>query len=485
MDKHFFLERLIIKRPSVFTQYNYEFLPDKFLTTDYITIECYRHGLFKQKAYGHLAGAGCYKCGAAKRGLSYRLTTNEYIAKAKEKHGDKFSYEKTNYTKKGENLVITCPFHGDFTIRPEAHMWSKHGCPKCDIEIPRTIRKKKLLEKARELHGDKYDYSKVDYAGFNDKVEIVCRKHGSFWVKFWLHAKYGDGCVKCARDNDRSNLSEFISKAKHKHGDRYDYSLVNYVNSKNPITIICKKHGPFAQRADSHLYGNGCIICSKEAKKLSSEEFIRKAREVHGDKYDYSKVKYNGNKRPVEIICKKHGSFWKKPNAHISSSSGCSYCWESTGEKLTALCLDKYGIKYIRQYKISPHRYRYDFFLPDFNIFIEYNGGQHYAPVEIFGGEKAFKKLQSNDNVKKELVKQNNGRLVIITYKFANLESIENELIRLLKFVYPYWLNVSGKIRVFKTIFDVLKFFDITENILIKDYISVIQQRHPNVKVLF
>ena len=147
--------------------------------------------------------------------------------------------------------------------------------------------------------------------------------------------------------------------------------------------------------------------------------------------------------------------------------------------------MDKYGIKYIRQYKISPYRYRYDFFLPDFNIFIEYNGGQHYAPVEIFGGEKAFKKLQINDNVKKELVKQNNGRLVIITYKFANLESIENELIRLLKFVYPYWLNVSGKIRVFKTIFDVLKFFDITENILIKDYVSVIQQRHPNVKVLF
>ena len=68
------------------------------------------------------------------------------------------------------------------------------------------------MEKAREVHGDKYDYSKVDYAGFNDKVEIVCRKHGSFWVKFWLHAKYGDGCVKCARDNDRSNLSEFISK---------------------------------------------------------------------------------------------------------------------------------------------------------------------------------------------------------------------------------------------------------------------------------
>ena len=129
------------------------------------------------------------------------------------------------------------------------------------------------------------------------------------------------------------------------------------------ITIECYRHGPFAQRADSHLYGSGCIICNKEARKLSREEFIRKAREVHGDKYDYSKVKYNGNKRPVEIICKKHGSFWKKPNAHISSSSGCSYCWESTGEKLTAVCLDKYNIKYIRQYKISPYKYRYDFFL--------------------------------------------------------------------------------------------------------------------------
>ena len=160
-------------------------------------------------------------------------------------------------------------------------------------------------------------------------------------------------------------------------------------------------------------------------------------------------------------------------------------CCESKGEKYLEKILNKYDIGYIREYKINPYSYRYDFFIPEFNIFIEYNGIQHYVPVRVFGGEKAWVKTQANDKFKKNLVRQLKGRLIIITYRFANLENIEKELIRLLKIVYPYWFIVHGKIRAFKTTFDVLTFFDISDNIPIEELVSFIEKTKPGIKVLF
>lgn len=485
MDKHFFLKRLSINRPLVFTQYNYEFLPNNFKATDTIEIECYKHGLFRQKAAAHLFSSGCPTCAIEKNGLSSRLTTKAFIEKANAKFSNRFDYSKTVYIKKGTELSIICPIHGIFSIRPEAHMWSKHGCPRCDVEIPKIVRIKKLLDKAKKTHGGKYDYSKLDYGKFNSSVEIICPTHGSFLQRFYDHAHYGKGCPKCSSDSDRLTQEQFIDKARLMHGERYDYNKSLYKKSSDTVIITCKKHGDFRQRAGSHLNGCGCIVCGKEVNKLSSEEFIRNARNVHGDKYDYSKVKYNGNKRPVEIICPTHGSFWKKPNSHVSSESGCQLCCESRGERYLELCLKKYNIKHTREYKILPYRYRYDFFLPEFNIFIEYNGIQHYTPVEAFGGEEAYVRVKTNDKLKKDLVKQINGKLITITYKFNTIQSIEKELIRLLKIVYPYWIIVSGEIRVFKSYFDILNFFSIPNSVHKKDIIAEIEKENPSVKVLF
>lgn len=122
----------------------------------------------------------------------------------------------------------------------------------------------------------------------------------------------------------KQTTEEFIARAKAVHGDRYDYSKVEYVNSKEKVTIICPKHGEFPQTPQKHLYGQGCPICGNKP-KITTEEFIKKALTVHGDRYDYSNVKYENASTKVCIICKEHGEFWQAPYTHLNGH-GCSKC---------------------------------------------------------------------------------------------------------------------------------------------------------------
>lgn len=123
---------------------------------------------------------------------------------------------------------------------------------------------------------------------------------------------------------------EFIEKAKLVHGNKYDYSSVNYINYKIKITIICSKHGKFEQQPGNHLIGQNCPICANKLKnkntKLTTEKFIIKAKLIHGEKYDYSKVIYgSSNIEKVKIICSEHGEFEQQPKLHLQGKS-CIKC---------------------------------------------------------------------------------------------------------------------------------------------------------------
>jgi hypothetical protein len=251
------------------------------------------------------------------------------------------------------------------------------------------------------------------------------------------------------------------------------------------VTITCKEHGDFVQRASSHLAGCGCKKCFVDESKHSTEEFIKIAKEIHGNKYDYSKVDYQTNKIPVEIICSIHGSFWQIPNAHTSPRNGCPSCNESKGENLVESFLKKYNLNHIREYKVSPYNYRYDFYLPELNIFIEFNGFQHYSPVDFFGGEEGFRKTRKNDIIKKQIVKDNNGKLVIITYLHLNENTIEKQLIGSLKRLYKYWFVIDGKVTVFKDAIEVIKAFNIPGDVLIRDLLKEVEKKVKGLKVLF
>jgi len=252
-----------------------------------------------------------------------KLTTEEWIKKAKAVHGDKYDYSKAKYVDAKTKICIICPKHGEFWQEANSHLMGK-GCPKCSCDktgkrLRDTI--EEFIEKAKKVHGDKYDYSKVKYVNARTNVCIICPIHGEFWQTPDAHIR-GARCPSCAGIKQLTT-EEFIRRAKKIHGDKYDYSKVNYVNSSTKVCIICLEHGEFWQLPFVHLKGSGCPRCV--GKYMTTEEFIRKAREVHGDKYDYSKVKYVDGKTNVCIICPIHGEFWQLPGNHLIGK-GCSKC---------------------------------------------------------------------------------------------------------------------------------------------------------------
>ncbi len=190
-----------------------------------------------------------------------------------------------------------------------------------------------FIEKAMEVHGDKYDYSKVQYIKAIDKVIIICKIHGSFEQTPHGHLNKKSGCPKCGilqQVNKRtSNKDFFIEKAVKLHGDVYDYSKVEYKTARLPVIIVCKTHGEFNQTPDAHLVGKGCIQCgvSTQVKKRSKtqDKFMEDAKSIHGDTYDYSDVEYKSTHVKVCIACKKHGKFWQTPSHHINGR-GCPKC---------------------------------------------------------------------------------------------------------------------------------------------------------------
>lgn len=275
-----------------------------------------------------------------------------------------------------------------------------------------------FIEKAKKVHGNKYNYSKVEYINSQTKVCIICPEHGEFWQTPANHLQ-GQNCPKCSRfithKKQKSNTENFIKRAKEIHGNKYDYSRVEYINNKTKVCIICPEHGEFWQRPDKHLFTKrGCPKCGK-TQKLTNEEFIEKAKLIHKDTYDYSNVEYKTYEQKIEIICKKHGSFKQTPHAHLSGQ-GCPICKQRILEKEINEFLIENNIKYEYQKKFDwLGKQSLDFYLPDYNIAIECQGIQHFESVEYFGGEERLKKQIKYDVIKKNLCENNGIKLLYYT----------------------------------------------------------------------
>ncbi len=275
-----------------------------------------------------------------------------------------------------------------------------------------------FIEKANIIHNNKYDYSLIEYKNALTKIKIICPTHGVFEQRPNNHINRKHGCPNCSI-NRKITQKEFINKANKIHNDKYDYSLVEYVNAKSKIKIICPIHGVFEQIASSHTdQKTGCSICSKKH-NYSDFEFINKANIIHNDKYDYSLVEYKNNYTKIKIICPIHGEFKQTPTNHLNGK-GCLLCGESKGENKIRLFLNKNNIKFIPQHKFPHCKYKkklpFDFYLPEHNMCIEYNGLQHYKPISWFGGEDGFIKQQIRDKIKMEYCQNNNIPLIIVKY---------------------------------------------------------------------
>ena len=299
----------------------------------------------------------------------------------------------------------------------------------------------KFINKARLVHGNKYNYSLVKYKDPKSKIKILCKEHGMFEQIPYSHLK-GHGCCKCGNiltsAKNNYNTNEFILKSKLTHNN-IDYSLVEFINSRLKVKLICtiNGHGWFEQTPDNHINKNkGCPKCAIELrankKRKTNKEFIKKSNFKHDNKYNYSQVNYINNSTKVKIICPTHGIFIQTPNNHLFGQ-GCPSCNDSKGGLEIKKILNKNNIIFIKEYKFKDCKNKkplpFDFYLPDYNICIEFNGRQHYEPVKIFGGVKQLVTQQKNDKIKVDYCNKNNIKLVVIKHS-ENIEEIMKEKLK-------------------------------------------------------
>ena len=281
--------------------------------------------------------------------------------------------------------------------------------------MPKRKTKEEFIKKAREVHGDKYDYSNVDYINAKTKVCIICPEHGEFWQEAKNHLR-GIGCPKCSIEKLTGTTDKFIAKAKEVHVNKYDYSKVKYVRSNVKVCIICPEHGEFEQAPYAHTQGYGCPKCGG-VYVPTTEEWITSARKVHGNNYNYSKVHYVNCMSKVCIICPEHGEFEQAPYAH-TQGYGCPKCNLSHLERSVMNYLNEVGITYEYQKRFNWLGLQsLDFYLLDYNMGIECQGRQHFFPVDFAGKGvewacNEFDKLIDRDKRKKSLCEKHGIKLL-------------------------------------------------------------------------
>lgn len=314
-----------------------------------VCIICPEHGEFWQTPRNHLIGQGCPLCNG-----TFKLTNQEFIEKANKIHNNKYDYSKVKYVNNNTKVCIICPKHGEFWQTPHHHL-NGHGCSKCRNENNGDRRRhntEDFIRKSKSIHGEKYNYDKVNYVNSYSKVCIICPDHGEFWQSPYVHIQ-GHECPECAK----------IKRAK---------------NNKHSI-----------------------------------DEFIQKSKLIHGDKYDYSKVEYINSHTKVCIICPEHGEFWQRPCCHTNLRQGCPFCNESQSEMEIEQILCEHKILYIRQKRFDwLGKMSLDFYLPNYGIAIECQGKQHFESVDYFGGNESLENTKERDLRKKQLCEKHNIKIL-------------------------------------------------------------------------
>jgi len=286
-----------------------------------------------------------------------------------------------------------------------------------------------FIEAAQKKHGDKYDYSEVEYTKSYEKVKIICPEHGPFWQRASHHMS-GHGCPVCS-GKMRKTFEAFKEEATKIHEGKYLYEDTNYINSHTLIKITCPRHGIFEQTPTAHLGGNGCPKCAVEklSKLFSSntEEFVEKAKKVHGDRYDYSLVEYVNNHTPVKIICPIHGVFEQDPHNHLAGK-GCSVCKQSKLELEVSNILNENKIDYEYQWHLPwSRRYSLDFFIPSIQVGIECQGRQHFEEGRF--PNTTLEETQCRDKYKFDSCKEHGIDIVYYSKQDEDGQITDSELL--------------------------------------------------------
>jgi len=285
-----------------------------------------------------------------------------------------------------------------------------------------SLTKDNIIKRFHEKHGNRYDYSLVNYISSVDKLTIICREHGQFEQVFASHVR-GRGCHECAKQHHHTQIT-MLENFKKVHGDTFDYSKTVFKGVRKYITITCRIHGDFEQRVYAHFQGNGCKHCTDVSHRLNMDSVLDSFKSVHSDSYDYSLVDYKNARTKVSIICQKHGVFKQLPRDHVAGK-GCPSCKSSKGERRIRDILDRQKVEYEEQFKICKNPstdffLRVDFYIPSMNSVIEFDGYQHFKAVAHFGGDEALQKNQVRDKIKNDFCAENNIDMLRISYLEIN-----------------------------------------------------------------
>jgi hypothetical protein len=323
-----------------------------------------------------------------------KRTQEEFLIKANEVHGDRFDYSQCFYVNRNQKVLIRCIKHDTvFLQSPEVHLLGCVACIQCGGVQLNT---EEFIRRATLVHADKYDYSKTNYISAKIKVDIICIKHGLFQQTPDTHIR-GRGCNVCSGKKHKTT-EEFIKAAIVVHGHKYDYSVVNYINSKTKINIVCRIHGEFLQKPSNHLFGQGCDECGHiligQKRKRSIDEWIGICNIVHNNRYDYSQSNYIDCKIKVKVACPDHGIFDITPDNHMRGNS-CPDCYKrsyvSKIEKEWLKSLNNPNI--IEQHSILLPNYKtrsviVDGFDPDSNTVYEFYGDFWHGNPKFYDSDK-------------------------------------------------------------------------------------------------
>lgn len=286
-----------------------------------------------------------------------------------------------------------------------------------------------FIEDAKLIHGDKFKYDLVEYNGVKNKIKIICSNNHIFEQSPNDHLN-GHGCKKCSGwgemkyDND-----EFLKRIEQIHGLEIICDKTQYIDHNEKVILNCPQHGVFYKSPkDLLIKKQGCPKCGYKRASLknkrSPNDFVDKADVIHGYFYNYSLVDYINAITKIKIICPKHGIFEQYPKDHINQSHGCPSCSFSKGERIISNILNEKEIKFIAQYsfddcvnKNTKRKLFFDFYLPEWNVCIEFDGEQHFFPVNKFGGIKEFSYIKQRDEIKNEYCILNEIVLIRINYK--------------------------------------------------------------------
>lgn len=344
------------------------------------------------------------------------MTKEEFLEKARDKHG--YKYEYPNLSEKvlsSDNIDIL--YKGVLYKQKVVKHILLGRCPEKNTPIKTT---EQFIKEAKEVWGDKYDYSLTKYEGATKTLKVI--------FDGIIFDQIASSHLRGMAPELNMNRDWFIKRAKDKWGDKYDYSLVEYKECKKKVKILYKKTGEiFEQTPHLHLYRAPENI--RLAVRKTTEQFIKEANLTHDFKFSYDKTNYIKNQIKVIITCPIHGDFEQRPLSHLQGN-GCPNCSESKGEKIIAKYLDKNNISYYRQHKFNDckniFQLPFDFFIPKYRTCIEFDGKQHYEPANFFGGIEAFERLKTNDKIKDDYCEDNFINLIRIRYD--QMERIDNIL---------------------------------------------------------